>query len=134
MSVYKLHASTVGDSVATLDIQNNGRIQGIKWCCTQLNIANLAGFKTEVSFGSTNGFTSNDTKASIDGCRMCSNLLTTGAMNNAIGEFTPMDTPVQAGERLHLHIGNIGSPDNAPDVTAYIYVKDSGRATFSRRP
>lgn len=127
MTIYKLHASTAGDSVASLDIQLDGEIESIHMAmfaadCDALNDAALA----EMSFLSTNSFTSNDVRGSLMIVQSGIGFLTQGGGNMAQNaNISSLQIPVAAGERIHLHISLIGGCSSAA-THGYMYVRDKG--------
>ncbi len=127
MTIYKLHASTAGDSVANLDIQIDGTITALYMTGSVGGADGLNdGFQAEVSFLSTNTFSTNDARGSLMTIQSKLSLLTSGQANTAVNaNISTLDIPVAAGERVHLHVEDIGTP-TARGVHAYLYVLDKG--------
>lgn len=123
MTVYKLYGATVQDNVANLDIQEDGIIEGCLMSMGPDLDADGENMMMEVSFSSVSGFTNNDTRASLCGCRSQNGLLTSGAINCAINLYVPMNTPVSAGERMYLHTN--GTAASLGWAAVWIYVADS---------
>ena len=135
MSVYKLYFNIVADldSVASLDIQNDGYITGLSWFMTPVGCDALNdGVAAEVSFMSTNTFNVSDVRGSIDMVGSVINFLTSGGGNMAVVKnMENLKVPVNAGERIHLH-GNITGGGTAA-THVYLYVEDGVEDTKPRR-
>jgi len=107
MTLYKLFASVAAtsDAVAQLDIVGDGFISAI-WGYLTVEGADALndGIGFEVSFASTSGFNSNDTRASIFGLDTRQEFLTSGgATPGMFGSVSGLRIPVLAGERIYLH-------------------------------
>jgi hypothetical protein len=102
--------------------------------CTAADALN-DGVSCEVSFASVNALTTNDTRASIIGGRAYQGFLTTGGsqVGKAIViDFGPDGIPVNAGERMYLHVAATGTVSS--QVTVFLYVRvTSGSAPMRRR-
>lgn len=134
MTIYKLYSGTAGDSVASLDIQLDGEIESILMSCDASGV-NLMdeGVQVEVSFLSTNTFAVNDSRGSLMIIQSRSGLLTSGALNSAINmSVSALGVPVAAGERIHLHILDIGTISGRTGM-AYLYVRDKGVSRMAPR-
>lgn len=119
LSIYKLYGSGVTDALASLDVVANGVIEGIQWAAVGDLDADGESFNAEVSFSSTSGFTSNDTKSSISTIRQLA-AGTPVAYCGVNQYFGPnLGIPVKAGERLYLHASG-----TAFIGTVYLYVRD----------
>lgn len=134
MTIYKLYGGSSGDDAASLDIQIDGEIEAILMSADVAGADALNdGVIAEVSFLSTNGFGSNDVRGSLMTVQCRQNFLTSGggnmATNMAVGGIS---IPVAAGERVHLHILDRGSPTSR-SVHAYLYVRDKGTARVLTR-
>jgi len=130
MSIYKLYTTTVGDGAASLDIVADGRITGIQWSADFDHDADGEQLRAELSFASSSGFTTNDTKSSFSKIAHSVNGtpgFTTGAVNLFVG---PVDIPVNQGERVYLH--TVGTAASISSLTAYMYVDDRVRADGRR--
>lgn len=127
MTIYKLFASTSGDSVASLDIQLDGEIQAIHMSGEAVAADALDdGYKAELSFLSTNTFSNNDVRGSLMTIQAKLGLLTQGGGNVATNaQISSLGIPVAAGERVHLHISFAGGI-SAAAVFAYMYIQDKG--------
>lgn len=126
MSIYKLYASTIGDGAANLDIIANGRIEGVYFSGYTGLSADADSFEAEVSFSSSSGFTTNDTKSSIACVRQEVELVTSGEVQNALNVFVgPLDIPVTQGERIYLHTARPAGTPSPTRMSVYIYVADS---------
>jgi hypothetical protein len=120
MSVYKLYSATVQEAAASLDIVKTGKIVGVQWAVAGDLDADGESFSAELSFSSSNGLTTNDTKSSFSTIRQQNGLLTSGAIATGVNVFFPLpDVMVVEGERLYLHTSG-----TAITVTAYIWVED----------
>lgn len=131
-TVYKLYATALTDASASLDIQDDGVIEGV---AMNLSVANAdiqnEGYRAELSFASTSGFTSNDTRASIIGSSVVLEVVTTGGGIAGTTTFVPMEVSVKAGERLYVHLlGTGGTPSAA--CSMWVYVR--GGPGAGRRP
>ena len=111
--VHKLYASVTAaaDGVASLDIIEPGNIVAIQaWMNVTQATGDGDGMQAEVSFASANGFGTNDTRSSIFGMSMMQNLLTSGMAPSWYSEsLSGLQIPVNMGERLYLHINELGS-------------------------
>jgi len=107
MTLYKLWASVTatGDASAQLDIVGDGYISAIWGYCTGEGADALNdGIGFELSFASTSGFNSSDTRASFFGLDTRNNFLTSGgAMPGMYGSVSGLRIPVLAGERIYMH-------------------------------
>lgn len=132
MSVYKLYSASIGDGAASIDVVKNGRIEAIHWAARADLDADGESFDAELSFSSSSGLATNDTKSSISTIRMQNGLLTSGAIASAVNQWqSPMDVAVVEGERLYLHTAG-----TAIVCTVYVWVNDgldiAGRARRTR--
>lgn len=136
MTIYKLHfsAAATADSLASLDIQLDGEINAIHMTgkCAGADGLN-DGFNAEVSFLSSNSFTSNDTRGSLMIIQSELGFLTTGGHNGSVNaQVSSLFIPVSAGERIHLHMQLNGAPTGV-NVHCFLYVQDKGIARASSR-
>lgn len=134
MTIYKLYSAAFGDSTASLDIQLDGVIQSIHMTGRANGIDALNdGFEAEVSFLSTNSFTSNDTRGSLMIIQSCLGMLTDGGGNLSVNaQISTLMVPVAAGERVHLHAAAIGGSTGGA-VHAFLFVEDKGIQRISGR-
>jgi len=122
---YKMFGSTGSntDSVATVDIQDDGFIEALY---VDLSAGGMDGLsdqcEAEISFGSSNTFSTNDARASIITVRQVQNFLTSGggALGKAAFVSFSRGIPVNAGERIHMHVQM--STGVTITVHAYLYV------------
>ncbi len=134
--VYKLYASVAASTpaAASIDIQFDGLIEGVLMdlSCTGADALN-DGATAEVSFASTAGFTSNDTRASFAGVSAFQGFLTSGGSQVGKSVFVTLGKgiPVAAGERIYLHIGELVSVTAA--VRVWIYTATIGGERAQRR-
>lgn len=137
VKVYKLFASgTVSaDGAASLDIQEDGQL-----CAALLDLTATAadalddGGSAEISFSSTSGFTTNDTRASILGISRNQAFLTSGGGGvggSVFMTFAPHGIPMAAGERIYLHLGVTGSGPTVR-VRCWLYYCVTGPGSRSR--
>lgn len=121
-------STTTADAVASMDVAEDGVIEGALFNQIVIGDASGEGGSWELSFASVSAFTTNDTRAS---------LATVGAICNAIGgghgnTYVPMDIPVSAGERLYLHTAVSGTP-TGNNLRATVYLRQRGDPARSRR-
>jgi len=123
MDVYKLFSSETasGDAQASIDIQRDGHIVGISGDLAGAGCDALGdGGSVELSFGSTGGFASNDTKASLLTLRAFQQFLTSGGGPvTKRADISNLAIAVAAGERMYLHFEVAGS---GPTIYATVYV------------
>lgn len=136
MEAIKMHGTTSADGTATIDVPTDGTIVGILGKIRSMSSATGTGYKMELSFASSNGFDNNDTRSSFFGLE---SVLQAGAAGASPADREVyaggLAIKVSAGERLHMHIADIGSP--SPDVvaaTAWLYLVPArgGRASARR--
>lgn len=127
-TIYKLYSATQTDAAASVDIQEDGVIEGVLF---DLDVSGADALndaiKAEVSFASTSGFTSNDTRASLAGTHFRQEFLTSGGGPNCGGPYVPMEIPVSAGERIYLHMVAAGTVVVACQVWIYVRGGNAGR-------
>lgn len=133
--IHKLFAtgSATADGVATTDVTENGRITGI-WGYLDVTNADAAtdGYAMEISFASSSGFTSNDTRSSIYGCSVRCSLTTSGGYNSSQAFASPpLNIEVVMGERIYAHILEDGAPASY-DLSVWIAIAKA--AVARRRP
>lgn len=132
---YKMYATASQDAAATIDIAEDGIIEGVMMAMnfTGADVLNDGG-RMEISFASTSGFTSNDTRASICGVDAYQGVITTGGGQVGANVYAPMAIPVSAGERMYMHTLNNGTVTGR--YIAWLYVNQAsagGRANIRRR-
>jgi len=124
VSIYKLFTTTDGDGAASLDVIANGTITGVLFSGYAILAVDNDSFEAEVSFSSTSGFATNDTKSSIAKVASQSAVSTAESAQMGINVMiSPLEIPVTQGERLYLHTA---TPSGTPTIrmSAYLYVKD----------
>lgn len=139
MDIYKLYASIGSDTdaAASLDIQVDGHIVAMSLEVDVIAADALNdGASAEVSFASTNGLASNDTKASIIRTSCQQGFLTTGGgPTRGYNAISGVAIEVAAGERVFLHADITGTCTCL--CIAYLYVmplaNGSARALARRR-
>jgi len=120
MSVYKFYSASVGDAVASVDIVKSGKIEMVQWSAQGDLDADGESFGAELSFSSSSGFTTHDTKSSISTIRQAVGLLTSGSAATGVNLSVPMpDVDVAEGERVYLH-----TTGTAIVATVYLWVRD----------
>lgn len=131
MGVYKLYTTTDGDAAASVDIVAAGTIEGVYWSGYATLAADADSFEAELSFASTSGFATNDTKSSICGVRSETELTTSGQVQNAINiMIAPLNIPIVQGERLYIHTA---TPVGAATLRLSCWVYTRDRAAAGRR-
>lgn len=139
MDLYKLYAQVTvdTDAAASLDIQVDGFITAVGAEVNAVGADALNdGGQVEVSFASTNGFASNDTKSSFMHVICQQGFLTTGGSAvRAYNALSGLAIAVAAGERIYMHIELTGTV--TINGIVYIYVMPlpdaSARAAARRR-
>jgi len=131
--IYNMYAAVASstDSAATIDIREDDTIT-----CVYLNPAGIAisdgsAYVVQLSFASTNQFTSNDAASAIITYRREFELMTSGAAAIDTHVVLPCNIPVQGGERIHLHI--LVSTMSGCNVRASLHTSKGTRAVTSRR-
>ncbi len=135
LEVLKLFSTAQTDASASLDVPFDGQIMGAL-LDVRVDGADALNdrISAEVSFSSTSGFASNDTRASFIGASASQGFLTSGGGptgRNAFITFAPHGIPVSAGERIYLHVAAGGTVTSA--VTCWMYVLIDGTARTARR-
>jgi hypothetical protein len=127
------NAST--DGVASLDCVSDGFIVGLLLEINAETAAANATARMEVSFASTNGFTSTDARSSVGGLEtVVTQATAVGVINNSRSLVIPgIRVPVSAGERLYLHIGTSTSFNVRARAWIYINSDEVVRAKSRRR-
>lgn len=132
LSTLKMYVSNgvsgTTEGVATMDIPEDAEIVGVAWH-SQGTDAGGGMARWELSFSSSNGLSTNDTRASISGHTLAIGA-TAFVSNNAT---ITLDPPVQAagGDRLYIHQTNSAALD-ACNVACYIYARTKGVARARR--
>lgn len=135
--IYKLYGSVsgaLGNSIASLDIQNDGFIEGVLmnlWGTGMDALNDIV--QLEVSFGSQQSFTQNDIRASIAHIVLIQQFLTSGGGAQANTAFMSFQKgiPISAGERIHMH-GN-ASAGTVMAGNAYLYTVTTNSNRVARR-
>lgn len=133
MSVYKLYADGTGgteDGIAQLDIQFVGIINAILLGIQADVDADGEVARGELSFISTNAVANNDTRGSLAmvGQRAIG---TVADISSSVVSIPGINIPVNAGERLWLHI--VAAASVVSNCWAYVYVDDGGEDLRRRR-
>lgn len=128
MTIYKLMGSAPAgvttDSLATIDIQNDGHIVAIAMMAAPEGMDALGDFYwAEVSFMSTSTFANNDVRGSLLMLAAFQNFLTTGGGGGGgQANLSGVRLPVAAGERIHLH--TFMDTGVSGRVQVYLYIED----------
>lgn len=131
------YAASAGDSVATIDIPEDGEIIGIQVNHTAQGMdADGDNSLSMISFGSTNSFTSNDARNVIARSDMKVTAATVASIEKTSNsQYLDMHEgiPVNAGERLHMHNQMASGVTMTAAWILYLKIKGSGRAAVRRR-
>lgn len=93
------------DAIASLDIPTDGYITGVDWDVEWDCDADTEFLRAELSFVSTTQIQQNDVRGRISSVSSRISFTTSGLGVGQIQKFVgPLDTPVNAGERLYLHV------------------------------
>ncbi len=127
MTIYKLYASSSGDSVASFDVQLDGEIKALLMSADASGADALnEGVLAELSFLSSNTFANSDVRGSLMTIQIRFGVLTSGGMNASENyHVSGLEVPVNAGERIFLHVSDQGTLTGR-NVYAYLYIKDKG--------
>lgn len=135
MSVYKLHGTNTGaDGIAQLDIREDGWITGVVITARPSGMDAANDYHSlEVSFSSSNSWSTNDVRASIFMAKSSVGLLTSGSADVGINaSIGGVRIRVNQGERVYLH--GTTSAGGGGLATAYLYVEDkSEKRPIGRR-
>ncbi len=134
MTIYKLSSAAAGDSVASLDIQLDGVIRSIHMSLNPAAVDLIDdGADAELSFLSSNTFTNSDVRGSLMIIQSSMGLLTQGGSQTAVNaQISALEIPVNAGERIHLHLQHSGGTASAR-CHAYLFVEDKGVGRMAGR-
>ena len=126
MSVYKLAATGTGgveDGAAQLDIQFDGVITAIFGTLRATLDADAEFALAELSFISSQTMGNNDTRGSLMLLQLQQHVTTSGSNSNCVNEgVSGVEIPVNAGERLWMHLQVTAS--TASNADFYVYVND----------
>jgi len=135
MSIYKMFGDVTGgvqNDAASVDVQANGDIVAIHGTIYGDLDADQESLVGEVSFLSTNTFTTNDARGSLFIIGGQYNFTTSGGsnsgMNSGVGGLL---IPVNQGERIHMHISATSGVTG--DFFVYLYVNDTVSTAQRRR-
>lgn len=115
------------DGVASLDIPQDGVIEGVSMHVNGDLDADQDFVFAELSFIATNQSTVNDSRSLIALAIISNNLTTSGAHQSTVNHYIPMDIDVSGGERLYLNI--LASASLASSAFAIIYFRPKGGMT-----
>lgn len=136
MEVLKLEGtgtiSVETDSVANIDVPEDGNIVAFSLSIEALGIGPDEGARGELSFLATNSFGVNDTRGSIAQVQGGASYETSGGFNNTYSAWLAgLNIPVVAGERIYIHTK--GDTGVTPRMVAYVYVEFKGGRRARRR-
>lgn len=133
-SVQKMYGTVIGDSVASVDVPQDGHIVGVQFSVSMGMQADADRIAIQLAFASTSSLTVNDTRNVIAEVRMANELVTSGGMLMGINVFYALpDIPVGAGERLYLHAAGTSTGVAAQMACMIYYDFEEGRAPMRRR-
>ena len=141
MTVYKMYVTESASAAVTsasIDIQNDGAIEAVTLGVSVVESSALNFVvSAEVTFASTPQFTSNDVRASLcQAAAVMQEATATPAMGVPGIPFCVvpgLSVPVEAGERIWLHLqSNTASVDSASAV-AYLFVRDGADGKTARK-
>lgn len=125
--------ATIGDSVATIDIPDDGEINAIYLSIRGLTL-DLEGDRAEaqLSFGSTSSFATNDGRtvlAHVDVAASGAGAITNVSARSKTMMTFPDGIQVFAGERIHMHtrIDGGGTVGDATGIIVFAFRKFSAR-------
>jgi len=129
MSIIKMYvaASAATYAVAAIDIPANGKIRTISMglAISDATPVTVEGAVAELSFNSTPQYATNDVRGSL--CQVRAQPIFVDAARIAMAGvpfaiLTPIEVPVNAGERVFLHL----TPDGSVSATcvAYLFIDD----------
>ena len=123
--IYKMYAVVSNsDNISQIDIQTDGILYGLSWIYVPAGMDALNDLgQIELSFMSTNTFTTNDVRGSISQIGAAQQFLTSGG--GAVGvnaSISDLRVQLNGGERLFLHASASSGVGGA--VSCYLYVDD----------
>jgi len=127
--IYKMYGAVpiaaTTDSIASLDIQVDGEIVGVHMNITAAGMDALNdSMQVELSFMSSNTFTTNDVRGSIFMHSVTQQFLTSGGGGGSdSAALAGLMIHVEAGERIHFH-GKTNAGVSG-EANIYIYVLDA---------
>ena len=121
MRTYKLYATALTNSAATVTIQRSGRIKSIRWSITVNDTTDNHTLYSELSTTNVSQYNVNDTLNALDQVNLTNNIGAAGAIESCVQKQCLMDYPVVAGERLYIN--NQGDV-SACVVTCFVDVQD----------
>jgi hypothetical protein len=104
IGMYAAGTGGTENAAATIDVPEDGFITGIDWDCTADMDADGEAFACELSFIATSQLIQNDVRGRISSVGTTMSLTTSGVSNPPLQKYVSMNTPVFAGERIHLHL------------------------------
>lgn len=123
MRIYKLYAAlSNAAALCSINIARNGKIQGLKWQLNGVCKTDAAQALVECSFQAASFINVNDTAGPIDQVGLSGNFVTSGMDSKQVNQYTPMNLPVQLGEKLYLNCVIAGTISGT--VTCFIYVEE----------
>lgn len=128
-------SSAGADSIATIDIPQSGFIIGIACILSSPGLPDNSIVTAELSFGSTNQITVNDSRAVIAQLSMGLATVTTSGTGKADSNLfinLPDGIPVAAGERIHLHTTATISATHQATFILYMDLKGTDKRSVRR--
>lgn len=124
-----VNAGATADDVAAIDVPADGFIESIFWHVRGTGMDALDDtVRFELSFGSSSTFNTNDSRISILDVSVTQQFLTSGGgVQGESGFMGNVNIPVFAGERIHVHYTESGTPSSGT-FHAYLYYSARGAA------
>ena len=123
---YQLYATGTATTAAAamFDCRNDGVIRGIHLNTVCVGAA-AGGGGLELSFGSTANHTTNDTMGVIASQYVYGDVNATTARADGSTYLADVDIPVQAGERIYMHLYEEGTTSSVR-IRATLYIEEKG--------
>jgi len=133
--IHKLYNATgTGDAVLTWICPEDTTIEAIRWCANLVGPVDGGVTQYELSFAATNQHTLNDVTNIIDVLRMSVEITTSGGLLSSVADFhyIPGGVPVEAGEKIYLHVLNGNSGQNVA-IILYTSARRANKSSSRRR-
>lgn len=123
-------------SVANVDMPEDAEIVAISSRISDNTLLTTESIRTQLSFLSSSQIDTNDARGVIFETQLTAGTLQTngfirGDANHAIS--LPDGIPVNAGERIHMHVNVTGTPNGSATFILYLRTKGGGRRSVRRR-
>lgn len=134
MSIIQMFSAgvTTADAVAVVDVQMDGVITCVEWVKRIGTSTGPGGINSELSFGSTSAFTTNDARQVISRAQVSGNVVA-GTSNDGVNTQVMCEVPVFAGERLYLHNALSGIQPTTAQTWCLIHIRDKAARTSRMR-